>query len=326
MPVRDIVVIGASFGGVSALRRLVAKVPANLPASLFVVLHTSPAGTSLLDKILSSSGPLKAHFAQDGERIEKGRLYIAPPDHHLLLSEKGVRVSHGPKENLHRPAVNPLFRSAAQAFGERVVGIVLTGLLDDGAAGLWEIKQRGGVGIVQDPDEAEAPSMPISALEVEDVDYSLRVADIGPMLAKLAAGSEQTRLSSQDDLTMESKVTDITCPECRGTLWESAIGPVKEFTCRVGHSYSSHTVLAAHLEAEEKALWAAAVALQEGAVLARRFAAGAQGATSQQLESIAAEKERQADIVREIVIHQAGLQFTIPANIQPVSGDGDFNQ
>ena len=168
---KDIVVIGASAGGMEALQKLVARLPADLPAALFVVWHLSPGLKSILPSVLDRAGPLRALHPQDGDRIEPGRVYVAPNDHHMLLEKGYVRITKGPKENRFRPAVDPLFRSAAYVYGPRTIGVVLTGALDDGTAGLWTIKLRGGTAIVQEPADAMIRSMPLNALEHTAADY-----------------------------------------------------------------------------------------------------------------------------------------------------------
>src|SRR5215212_968855 len=185
MSARDIIVVGASAGGVEALTRLVKALPADLPASLFVVLHLPPDAHSALPTILNRRGQLWAVHPRDGETIEPGRIYVAPPDRHLVLHQGVARVVRGPRENGHRPAVDPLFRSAAAAYGPRVIGIVLSGTLDDGTAGLLAIKARGGVAVVQDPADALSPGMPENALENVPVDYQLAVDKMGLLLDRL---------------------------------------------------------------------------------------------------------------------------------------------
>jgi len=185
MPFRDIVVVGASAGGVEALAALVRRLPSDLPAAMFVVLHLSPEHKSVLPQILSSAGPLTAKHARNGETILPNRIYVARPDHHLLVHEDHVRVVRGPRENGHRPAIDPLFRTAAYTFGARVIGIVLSGALDDGTAGLAAIKGQGGLAIVQDPDDALVDAMPRSALENVDVDHVLSITELGKVLPRL---------------------------------------------------------------------------------------------------------------------------------------------
>ncbi len=182
----DIVVIGASAGGVEALGEIVAELPGDLVASIFVVLHIPPSGTSVLPAILMRRGELPASHAVDGEEIGHGHIYIAPPDHHLFLQSESVRVVRGPKENGYRPAIDPLFRSAAHSFGPRVVGVVLSGALDDGTAGLAVIKEAGGCTLVQDPVEALYPNMPSSAIECVTPDRVLRARELGHAIVDLA--------------------------------------------------------------------------------------------------------------------------------------------
>src|SRR2546421_6158345 len=208
MPGHDIIVIGASAGGVEALVKLAGQLPADLPASIFIVLHIPAQSPSLLPDILSRSGRLEAVHPQNGESIAPGRIYIAPPDHHLIVTRGHVRVIHGPKENRHRPAIDPLFRSAALAYGPQVIGVVLTGSLDDGTAGLIAVKQRGGLAVVQDPDDAYCGDMPRSALRyVKAPDYVLPVDQIAPklieltkeMVARAAGGNGNGHLQQEVD-------------------------------------------------------------------------------------------------------------------------------
>jgi two-component system, chemotaxis family, protein-glutamate methylesterase/glutaminase len=207
MPARDIIVIGTSTGGIEATKVLVGALPRGLKASLFIVLHIGADGLGLLPEILEQAGCLPASNAKNGEVFEPGHIYVAPPDHHLLLEQPcHLRVARGPKENRFRPAVDPLFRSAAYAFGPRVIGVILTGGLDDGTAGLRSIKARGGTAIVQDPSEALAPSMPLSALRRVAVDYSMRLEEIAPLLVKLSRVPVEEKRAIPLSKQMETEV------------------------------------------------------------------------------------------------------------------------
>src|SRR5918995_987625 len=187
LPNRDIIVMGASAGGLSAFNRIIKQLPEDSNATVFIVWHVSPYSTSILPEILNRAGKLKSKHPKDGEPIELGKIYIAPPDHHLLLEPGRIRLTKGPRENRFRPAIDPLFRSAAQVYGPAAIGVILTGNLDDGTAGLWAIKQLGGTAIVQDPAEAMFPAMPTSALAHVRVDHTVPLAAIAPLLIRLTA-------------------------------------------------------------------------------------------------------------------------------------------
>jgi two-component system chemotaxis response regulator CheB len=268
VPNRDIIVIGGSAGGVEALRKLVSSLPPDLKAAVFIVEHIPAWPPSKLPEILSRAGSLPAVHARDGAAIQTGVIYIAPPDHHLIVRQDHVHLERGPKENRHRPAINPLFRSAALAYGPRVIGVILTGSMDDGTLGLWEVKRRGGIAIVQDPAEAPYPDMPRNALQNVEVDYSVPVDEISPLLSTLSAQQIGEQKARETVPKSNSALTSLTCPECRGPIQQQTHGELVEFRCRVGHRYSAETFLAAHAETRERALWAAVVALEEGADVA----------------------------------------------------------
>src|ERR1043166_4920194 len=259
---KDIIVIGASSGGIEALRVLVGALPADLPASLFVVMHTAPESPALLADILHHFGRLPATSATDGERIRPGTIYVAPPDRHLLVEPNRVRVTRGPKENRFRPAIDPLFRSAAQTYGPRVIGVILTGYLDDGTAGLWTVKQLGGTTIVQDPSDALIPFMPQNALAHVKVDYCLPLAEIAPLLVRLTSETEEEGVYSvpkeveievniaKEQKALEAGVLQLgepsnyACPECHGVLLELKEGSLWRFRCHTGHASSIQSLLA----------------------------------------------------------------------------------
>jgi two-component system, chemotaxis family, protein-glutamate methylesterase/glutaminase len=303
---RDIIVVGASAGGVEALSRLVADLPDDLPAAVFIVLHIAPHSGTALPRILDRRTKLPVGHPIDGEPIEHGCVYVAAPDHHLIVGPGAVRVGTGPKENGHRPSVDTLFRTAAASYGPRVVGVVLSGTRDDGTVGLRAIRSRGGIGIVQHPDEALFPGMPQSALAGDHPDWVVPVGEIGPLLSDLARKElphEGGSATMPDDLSAELHWTHpdlawpvpadpplgtpsgFTCPECHGGLWEIDDGHLPRYRCRVGHGFSAGSLLVTQRTDVEAALWTAYRALEERAALCRRLAERA--------------KERQAEITAE---------------------------
>ena len=270
METRDIIVIGASAGGVQALKSLLSYIPASLDAAVFVVLHTTPHQPGALPRVLSFTRGLPVANGEDGEPIRHGRVYLAPPDRHLLIEHGHIHLSAGPKENRSRPAINPLFRSAALAYGPRVIGVILTGLLDDGTLGLWEIKRRGGTAIAQEPDEAEHEQMPRSAIQNVSVDYRVPLNEIAPLLISLTKEPIEIR-DERPRLSMNAENTNLTCPECHGPLQRLTYERLTELRCRIGHAYSPESVLVAHDEAEERILWSAVQTIEEGADLANQL-------------------------------------------------------
>ena len=295
MATKDIVVIGASAGGMGALERLVAGLPADLPAAVFVVWHLAPGVRSVLPTMLSRAGRLPAAHAEDGDAIMPGRIYVGPNDHHMLLERGYTRVTKGPKENRFRPAIDPLFRSAAYIYSTRAIGVVLSGALDDGTAGLWAIKMRGGTAVVQDPSDAMHRSMPLSALDNVAVDYKLPVADIGPLLGRLVhepagrepllAAREREKMEAEVKIAREvdSRVEDIlqygelspfTCPECHGVLATFRDGGITRFRCHTGHAVSGATLLEAGTEQVEQRLMDALRALDETIMLLNSLGEG----------------------------------------------------
>lgn len=268
---RDIIVIGASSGGIEALKELTGGLPAEFAASVFIVLHMLPTASSILPQILARGSPLPVSFAQDKEPIRTGRIYIAPPNYHLLIEHNHLHVTSGPREHFSRPSINPLFRSAAYAYQDRVIGIILTGQLDDGAAGLWEIKRHGGVAVVQNPAEALYPSMPLNALKNVEVDHTVDVRDMSVLLSRLILedGRMQQGLLEKEQ---EGSAVEITCPDCRGSLKQYRFGSITEYRCRVGHAHSPLSIVNTHRATQERALWAAVVALEEGAMLLKQLA------------------------------------------------------
>jgi two-component system chemotaxis response regulator CheB len=322
MPVHDIVVIGASAGGLEALKTIVGELGPDYPGSVFVTLHVAASQRSLLPDILTKNGALMATAAEDEAPIEPGRIYVAPADFHLLIEPDVMRCVGGPKENRHRPAIDPMFRSAARAYGARVAGVVLSGANDDGAAGLLAVKLRGGITIVQDPDEAPFPVMPQSALDqVGEVDHRLSPHAIGALLDRLArqplagrptpkaAAVPETLEKETEDAALEGEPMTserpgtpsvFSCPDCGGVLWELDDGKLPRYRCRVGHAYSVDGLLAGQAEEVEEALWMALRALHEQRETARRAARSASGspALAARFEDTAVNAERRAEQIR----------------------------
>ena len=280
-------VVGASAGGVEALRDLVAELPRDYGGALLVVLHVAPMATSVLPQILTRAGDIPAEHAVDGEEIEAGRIYVAPPDRHLLVSDGRLALDRGPRINGYRPAIDMLFRTAADTWGANAVGAVLSGVLDDGTAGLLAIQRRNGTVLVQDPDEALYEGMPRSAIEFVRPDFVGSAGAIGRRIAELAAGphepTEEVR-SLPDDVVVEvdrgasdrpqpGEPTGLTCPECNGGIWEHVVDGLPRYACRVGHEYGPETFDAEQAERVEVALWTALRALEERGALHRRIAA-----------------------------------------------------
>jgi two-component system chemotaxis response regulator CheB len=270
----DILVIGASAGGLAAFETLISQLPANFPAAVFLVWHIAPDYPSLLPQILARSASLPIAHAVDQEPIRTRRIYVAPPDHHLLVEPGVVRLSHGPRENRFRPAIDVLFRSAAWAYGTQVIGVILTGSLDDGAAGLYAIKQRGGIAVVQDPLDALHPSMPKAALKAVQVDYCVPVRQMGALFIELVnkAPPQQEEKPVSEKMNVEvgiarqdsglemgimqlGELSPYTCPECHGVLLQLKEDNLIRFRCYTGHAYSLNSLLAEVTQSIEETLW-----------------------------------------------------------------------
>jgi two-component system chemotaxis response regulator CheB len=338
MPGHDIIVIGASAGGVEALTTIARGLSADLPAAVFAVMHFPVDAPSMLPRILARSGPLPAEHAVDGAPISHGRIYVAPSGFHLIVNPGVMRLSHGPTENRHRPAIDPLFRSAARAYGPRVVGVILTGNLDDGTAGLYAIRARGGLAVVQNPDDAFYPSMPSSALEYVGADYVVGLGDIAALVGRLAAEpalsgmadpeqdvldpavlAAEATMTDPHDLTSKGRPSVFTCPDCHGTLWEQTKGDLLRFRCRVGHAYSADSLSTAQGDGVEQALWAALRALEERAALAHRMAEKARERSSDKLAIVYDERHREsehnADLLRNLLSVNATTRPSNPVTM-----------
>jgi len=274
----DIVVIGASAGGVEALKQITTQLDPNIKAAIFAVVHVSPRSSGLLANVLDRNSAIPVAHPEDGERIEQGRVYVAPPDHHLLIEGNHIRVVNGPKHNRHRPSIDVLFRSAARHFAERAIGVVLTGFLQDGSSGLLAIKNAGGIAVIQNPDDAEVASMPRSALQQVEPDYCVPVAEIGELLNRLTSLEAETMAAAKSgngkDRKLQKKTvpTTFTCPDCQGTIWEVEENGEIRYECRVGHSYSPDGMSEAQDEHVERSVWMALRVLEESSALDERLA------------------------------------------------------
>jgi two-component system chemotaxis response regulator CheB len=330
MPGHDIVVIGFSAGGIESLCQMVANLPRDLPASLFVVHHFPAQSVSALPSIVNRAGPLRASQPVDGEAILPGRIYIAPPNQHLLIGDGRIRLTLGPRDHGHRPAIDPLFRTAARSYGPRVIGVILSGTLDDGTAGLLAIKEAGGLALVQEPKETAYPGMALSAIEHVSVDAVAPIAELGPLIDRLSRepAPEVTprvpRHSEIDTAYPEPAYTGtaalreagphdqqspFVCPECGGVLSESEHGGFLHFRCHVGHGYSAESLLAGQSATLEAALWSAVRTLEEKAELARRLAESARGKglqrSAERFASTATEAEQGSSAIRAVLLKGA---------------------
>ena len=336
MAKKDIVVVGASAGGMQALETMAAGLPPDLHAAVFVVWHLAPGVKSVLPTVLNRASRIPALYPKDGDPIEPGRIYVAPNDHHLLLERGYVRVAKGPKENRFRPAVDPLFRSAAYLYSTRVIGVVLSGALDDGTAGLWAIKMRGGTAVVQDPADAVHRSMPLSALDNVTVDHKLPARQIGPLLGRLVreqaapepimAAEARDRMEAEIKIAREadSRLEDIqqygefspfTCPDCHGVLATFRDGNIIRFRCHTGHAVSSGALLEASTGQVEERLMDALRALDEVIMLLNHmgedYARGGNTTAAEQCFNRAREAYERSRPIREAALNNE--EFTTDA-------------
>ena len=332
MAKRDIIVIGASAGGFEAIKTIVLDLPPDLSASVFIVWHMAADASGVLPGVLNRLETLPASYAADRDEIKPGKIYIAPPDHHLMLEEKQMRISRGPKENRFRPAIDPLFRSAALSHGQQVIGVILSGGLDDGSAGLWSIKESGGIAVVQDPLDAEVPSMPESALRLVDADHVVSVAEMGPLLHKLVREplpDKSEKVIDNDELTdteiriaMKDKdinsnllefgpLTPYTCPDCHGVLASIKEGGRLRFRCHTGHAFSADSLLVAVTEGIEENLWNAVRNIKESITLLNHMGDHFAEMNDPKLAAMyfkkAKEAEKRADLVRQVVFSHEQL-------------------
>jgi two-component system chemotaxis response regulator CheB len=344
MTKRDIVVIGASAGGISALLELVRGLPHDLAASIFIVQHIPAHSPSMLPEILNKSGPLRAVHPKDGEQVELSRIYVAEPDHHMLLEGGRVIVKRGPKENRFRPSIDALFRSAAYVYGPRVIGVVLSGVLDDGTSGLWTIKRMNGLAIVQEPTDAVFPQMPSNVMKYVKVDHTIPATEMAALLVGLTGKSApaKRKLSAKELKRLQVEIliathdnafemgiiemgtlTAFTCPECNGALSRLKEGSIARFRCHTGHAFTISALLSEVSETVEGQLWQAMRGLEESNLLlleiGKHFKEIGRPQDAEVFLTRAKEVKKRAQIVHDSVLSQklisGDLKFDRKKNI-----------
>lgn len=320
---RDIIVIGGSAGATAPLKQILGRLPADLPAAIFVVLHIPAQGIGILSTVASSAGPLPVRQAENGMKIEPGHIYLGAPDHHLLVAEDRIVLGRGPRENMVRPAIDALFRSAALYHGPRVIGVLLSGLLSDGAAGLNAIKRCGGMAVVQDPSDAVSDEMPRRAMEATTIDLCVPGLGMGDVLSDLVREEAGAALPIPPEIRLEVEIAAgdrigsdnllhladpvaLTCPACGGVLSEVKESRPMRFRCQVGHGFTAD-VLAKEQEGRvDEALRVALRIIEERAELVHRMAAdgrrSGRPAVAQMYEARAVEYREYADMIRRVVL------------------------
>lgn len=316
---RKVIVIGASAGGMSALKNLVGQFQSELYASVFIVNHMSPEMSGdVLVRALDEAGALPCSHAKNGQRFERGHVYVAPSDHHMMIEGNRVVTTKGARENRYRPAIDPLFRSAAVAHGNRVIGIVLTGFMDDGTSGMMAIKRCGGVCIAQDPDDAENADMPRSVIENVGVDYCLPISRMGSLLAQLAEKTLSKRTPPPKDVVIEANIArrvlsdlpsvetlgdqvPFNCPECDGVLWEIKEGDILRYRCHTGHAFTSEILLAAQSARIEETLWVTLRMFEERQNLLSTMKTQREGKSSSVLSGRFKDAKKHIDLIRAML-------------------------
>ena len=304
-----VVVVGASAGGMGALTALVAQLPADFPAPVFIVNHMGAEVTGKpMVEALDRVGSMSCSHARDDEPFECGRVYLAPSDQHLLVVKDKMLVTKGARENRYRPAIDPLFRSAAVAYGKGVIGIMLTGYLDDGTSGMMAIKRCGGICIAQDPDDAAHPDMPQSVIRHVGVDYCVPISEMGALLVRLTTRKVGVSEKPPEDLVIEAKIAQrvvsdlksvealgdqvpFNCPDCGGVLWQMKHGAMPRYRCHTGHAFSQEALLAQQNEKIEETLWVALRMFEE-----RQNLISTMGGTQKDLSSSLRERVEESQI------------------------------
>jgi two-component system chemotaxis response regulator CheB len=339
----DVIVVGGSAGALPVLRTVLSDLPKDLSAAILIVVHIGRGRPSALAELLAGYTDLRVRFARDGDRPSYGDVLIAPPDHHLILQGSRVRLTHGPRESGFRPAIDPLFRTAAGSHRDRVVGVVLSGALDDGSFGLEAVKRGGGLAVVQSPEEATFPSMPLAALQSVEVDAILSAEKIAPFLVDCvgtgatgmlpaphhplpARDAAEEGTAGLRDHSVRGAPSPFQCPECGGSLWEVRTGRALGYRCHVGHAYGAAALVAAQAEDVEGALWTALRTLEEAVALRRRMADHAVGSGLDALArgylEGASDAQRKADSIRAVLVEPRNRIGIDPSSKAEVD-DGD---
>lgn len=319
---RDILAIGGSLGAVQVVKRLCAELPADFAAKVMIVIHVGAQGANLLASIFDAESPLAVSTATDGEALLSGHVYVAPADHHLLVVDGVARLGKGPRENMARPALDPLFRSVGLCYGPRAIGLVLTGMLNDGAAGLADLKRCGGITIVQNPADAEAPSMPLGALATSEIDYRAPLAQLPSLLAALVEQEAGPPVACPDEVRLEVEIAlgqaigsgvlmefadpaALSCPACGGVLSQIRRAPLR-FRCQVGHGYTAETLASQKEDTLDEAMRVALRIVEERALLTGKIAEDAhrsgRHAAAKLNQTRAEESHRYADILRRAMV------------------------
>jgi two-component system, chemotaxis family, protein-glutamate methylesterase/glutaminase len=315
-----VIAIGGSAGSIEAVRTLCETFPADLPAAVCLVIHVGARGNNLIAGIFDKGCPLPVTTAVDGEKLEAGHIYVAAADHHLIVIDDTIRLGRGPRENLARPAIDPLFRSVALSHGSGAVGVVLTGMLNDGAAGLADLKRCGGITVVQNPIEAREREMPLAALAASDVDYQTTIGELGSLLKLLVSEPRGLSPPPPDDIRLEVEIAlgrpvgsgdtaqiatpvPLSCPACGGVLSEMRRSPPLRFRCQVGHAYTAETLATEQEGSVDEAIRVALRIVEERATLTQKMAdearRGGQRHSAASYESTSAQSRRHVETLRE---------------------------
>ena len=339
-----IVVIGASTGGFGAFKKIISGLPSDFSLPIFIVWHISPEVRGILPQVLNQLNTIPASHVVDSEMIKPGRIYIAPPDHHMIIEDGKVMATHGPKENRFRPAIDPLFRSAAYSYGNRVIGVILSGALDDGTAGMWAIKQYGGTTIVQNPMEAEVPSMPENALREVNIDHCVSLSELPQLLVGLSKEPVSKNAAvMKDDLTkkeieiaseeraLEKGIMDFgelspyTCPECHGVLTRLQNDNIIRYRCHTGHGYTVDTLMAALTEKIEDALYNAIRGMDESIILLNHLGDHYAEANQPKLAALYFKKAKEASDRSNLVRNATMMHEQLNKDSMLLEAEGERN-